>query len=264
MEKAWVAELFERVRKRNPLVHNITNFVAMDISANLLLAAGASPAMVHAEEEAADFARISDALVINIGTLSPSWVAAMVAAATAARDAGKPWVLDPVGVGATAFRTATVHRLVALRPTIIRGNASEILSIAGAEGGGKGVDSRANSDSARAVAQRLAADLGTVIAVTGAVDYVTDGQRTFAIAGGHPLMTSVTAVGCAATALVGAFVAVESDAVRAAAAALGTLAVAGEIAAEGAAGPGSFRVRLLDTLATLDTATLTARLRLTV
>lgn len=262
MEKAQVIDLLERVRARNPLVHNITNFVAMDISANLLLAVGASPAMIHAEEEAGGFARISDAVVINIGTLSPTWVAGMVAAVTAARDAGKPWVLDPVGVGATAYRTATVHDLLKHRPTIIRGNASEILSIAGAEGSGKGVDSGADSNSALGVAQHLAADLGTVIAMTGVIDYVTDGRRTIAIAGGHPLMTKVTAVGCAATALVGAFVAVESDAVAAAAAALGVLAVAGEIAGEGAAGPGSFRVRLLDVLAGLDAATLTARLRL--
>ena len=137
-----VFSALEDLRARRPLVHNITNYVAMSVSANVLLALGASPAMVHAAEEVEDFVAISDALAVNIGTLSPPWVAAMRAAVMRARALGKPWVLDPVGCGATAYRTQVAAELAALAPTVIRGNASEILNLSGQVGAaGKGVDS---------------------------------------------------------------------------------------------------------------------------
>ena len=242
----------QRLRERVPLVQSITNYVSMDVTANALLAIGAAPAMVHAAEEVEEFVGIAHALVINIGTLSPPWVEAMRLAADRAVALGKPWVLDPVGAGATRYRTDTARELSEGRPTIIRGNASEILAVAGAANATRGVDSAHASSDAVESARGLARQLGCVVAVTGAVDYVTDGARTLSVSNGHPLMTRVTALGCSATALVGAFAAVHADALVATAAALGTLGVAGEIAARDADGPGTFRWKLLDALYLLD------------
>ncbi|HET7228864.1 MAG TPA: hydroxyethylthiazole kinase [Longimicrobium sp.] len=250
--EAWKA--LSRLREITPLVHNITNYVAMDVSANALLAVGAAPAMVHAQEEVEEFVSISHALVVNIGTLSPAWVDAMRRAADRAVQLGKPWVLDPVGAGATKYRTQTARDLAGRRPTVIRGNASEILAVGGGVEGTRGVDSAHGSDDALAAARALAGRLGCVVAVTGAVDYVTDGTRTLAISNGHVMMTRVTALGCSATALVGAFLASHDDPVFATAAALGVIGLAGEIAARGAAGPGTLRQRLIDALYALDEA----------
>ena len=251
-----------RVREKTPLVHNITNYVAMDVTANVLLAAGASPAMVHAEEEVEDFVRISAALVINIGTLSPAWVRAMIRAAEAAGAAGIPWVLDPVGAGATPYRTGVAGDLARMGPAVVRGNASEILALAGAGGRTRGVDSTDPSEAARQVAQELAAELGCTVAVTGAVDYVTDVESLLADDNGHPLMARVTALGCSASALVGAFIAVERSPMDAAAQALGIFGLAGEIAARGAAGPGTLRVGILDALHTMDEAAIANGVRI--
>jgi hydroxyethylthiazole kinase len=248
---AWGA--LERLRQAGPLVHCITNYVAMDVTANALLAIGASPAMVHAGDEVEEFVSISSALVVNIGTLSGPWVAAMERAADRAVALGKPWVLDPVGTGATAYRTRTARDLSGRRPSVIRGNASEILSLAGEVGGTRGVDSTRGADEASGVARELARGLGCVVAVTGATDYVTDGTRTLAVAHGHPMMTRVTALGCALTGITGAFLAVEPEPLLAAAYALALFGLAGELAASGAIGPGTLRVRLMDALHVLDT-----------
>jgi hydroxyethylthiazole kinase len=242
----------ERLRASAPLVHCITNYVAMDVAANALLALGASPAMVHAEEEVEEFLGIAAALTVNIGTLSPPWVASMRRAADRAAALGRPWVLDPVGAGATRYRTDVAGDLARRGPSVVRGNASEILTLSGEVGGTRGVDSTRGADEARPAAEALARTLGCVVAVTGAVDYATDGRRTLAVHHGHPLMTRVTALGCALTAVTGAFLAVEPDPLHAAAYALAWFGVAGEAAAEGAAGPGTLRVRLLDALHTLD------------
>jgi len=252
--EVWTA--LRRLRERTPLVHNITNYVAMDVSANALLAVGAAPAMVHALEEVEEFVAISHALVVNIGTLSPPWVEAMRRAADRAVQLGKPWVLDPVGAGATRYRTQTARELAAKRPTVVRGNASEILAVGGGVEGTRGVDSAHGSDDALASARALASRLGCVVAVTGAVDYVTDGRRTLSISNGHEMMTRVTALGCSATALVGAFLASHEDPVFASAAALAVIGLAGEIAARHAAGPGTFRQHLLDALYAMDEAAL--------
>lgn len=255
-------ETVRRVRESTPLVQNITNYVSMDIAANALLALGASPAMVHAEEEVEDFVGIASALVVNIGTLSPGWVRAMVAAADRAVALGKPWVLDPVGAGATPYRTAVARDLSRRSPTVIRGNASEILALAGKSAATRGVDSVHESESALDVARNIASDLGCVVAVTGAVDYITDGSRVLSVANGHALMTKVTALGCTASALTGACLAVEGDPVRAAAHALAILGVCGERAAATSTGPASLRTHLIDGLYTLDRASLeSARLR---
>jgi hydroxyethylthiazole kinase len=257
---AWSA--FAAVRRESPLVHNITNYVSMDVAANGLLAAGASPAMVHAVEEVEDFVAIASALVVNIGTLSPPWVEAMERAADRARELGKPWVLDPVGAGATPYRTGVARTLARRWPTIIRGNASEILALVEEGRAGKGVDSAHGSDEAREVARALAGELECVVAVTGSVDYVTDGETVLAVDNGHPLMARVTALGCTASALAGAFAAVEPDPLRAAAYALGVFGLAGEVAARESPGPGTLRWRILDALHTLDERTVMEGVRI--
>ena len=199
------------VRERAPLVQCITNYVSMDLAANVLNAAGASPAMVHDPRESGEFAGIAGAVVANIGTLSPSWVDGMLAAVRVARDAGTPWVLDPVAVGATTYRRESVDRLLEQAPTVIRGNASEVLTIATRTAGGKGVDSDASLEQVREHADDLARRAGAVVAVTGAEDYVTDGVREpIRLRGGDPRMPLITALGCSVSALVGACCAVRS------------------------------------------------------
>jgi hydroxyethylthiazole kinase len=246
----------EAVRGEAPLVHNITNYVVMNSTANALLAIGASPAMVHAPEEAAEFAAISRALVVNIGTLSDAWVAAMRLAIESARRAGVPWILDPVGVGATSYRTRVATELAGLEPAAIRGNASEIRALAGAAAATKGVDSTESSDAALDAARELARSQGTVVVVSGATDYITDGEQLRAVRNGHPMMARVTGMGCTATAICGAFLAVEPDAVRATTHAMAVLGVAGELAAARSMGPGSLQVALLDALYGLDASNL--------
>ncbi|WP_035366167.1 hydroxyethylthiazole kinase [Pseudodonghicola xiamenensis] len=253
--------LLSRLRAEPPLVQCITNFVAMNIAANVLLAAGASPAMVSDAEEANEFARIAGALTVNIGTLSAPFVAGMRTAIEGAQAAGRPWVLDPVACQATALRRRTAADLLALTPTIIRGNASEILALAGEDSRGQGVDGRDSVETAEAGARHLAETSGAVVAVTGEVDFVTDGTRAVRIAGGSPYMPLNTALGCSLTGLCGAYAAVADDPFDAAVGALAHYAVAGSRAHEGAAGPGSFGVRFLDALHGLAPGALDAEAR---
>lgn len=249
------------LRAESPLVHNIANFVAMDLAANVLLAVGASPVMAHAREEVADMVAIAGALTINIGTLDPDWVEAMHLAIDRARKLEKPWILDPVGAGATPYRNEVLKALVKKKPSVVRGNGSEILALMG-KSAARGVDSANASVEALDAARDLAKKTGGVVAVTGAVDYVTDGTQLAAVDNGHAMMGRVTATGCALTALVGACVAVTGEAFEGTLHALAIYGVAGELAARDADGPGSFRVRFLDRLAGLDKASLLGRLRL--
>jgi len=255
-----IARLHDDVRAKRPLVQNITNYVAMTISANVLLALGASPAMVHAAEEVEEFGRFTDALVINIGTLQPSWIEAMALAAATVGKAGRPWVLDPVACGATTLRTHAATQLLALKPAIVRGNAGEIMALAGASAdGSKGVDSLQGSDAAIVAAKTLARASGAVVAVTGETDYVTDGTRVTAITGGHALMPLSTAIGCALTATVGAFATIAPP-YEAAVGALAAYAAAGSLAGERCPrGPGHLPAELCDALYGLDAATIAAR-----
>jgi len=244
----------EAMRAARPLVQNITNYVAMTISANVLLAVGASPAMVHAVEEVDEFVAISSALVINIGTLSPQWIEGMRRAAKQAVALGKPWVLDPVGCGATKFRTDFAVEMSRAGPAIIRGNASEIMSLAGAAGaGGKGVDSTASSDAALEAGKALARASGAVVAITGETDYVTDGDTVVAVTGGSPLMPLSTALGCALSATVAAFAAVRPP-FEATVAALAVYGAAGAAAAARVTGPGHLPAELCDALYGADSA----------
>ncbi len=259
--QVWAA--VEAIRQRRPVVHNITNFVVMNTTANALLALGASPVMAHAEEEMADMVDIASALVINLGTLSKVWVSAMFKAAERAATRGIPIVLDPVGAGASRYRTDTACELAtATPPTIIRGNASEIMALCGDHTRTKGVDSTEASRDALAAAHTLHASLGSVVCVSGETDYIVGGQKTFRIANGHPMMTRVTGLGCTATALCGAFAAVTLDPAQAAAQAMAVMGIAGEMAAEKAEGPGTLQLHFLDALYRLTKADVSQRLRL--
>lgn len=237
------------IRERAPLVLNITNYVVMNTTANALLALGASPVMAHAIEEVEEMVGLAQALVINIGTLSSPWIAAMVAAGKEAGRRGIPVVLDPVGAGATRFRTDTALRLIAeARPTIIRGNASEIRSLVRSGAATKGVDSTYGTDEVADEARALARSAGCVVSVSGAVDLIVDADRVSRVANGDPIMTRVTGMGCTASALTGAFAAVNPSPRDAAEHAMAVMGVAGELAAARADGPGSFQMHFLDAL----------------
>jgi hydroxyethylthiazole kinase len=245
------AENLRRVRDRKPLVHNITNFVVMNYTANALLACGASPVMAHAAEEVEEMVSLAGALVLNIGTLSPPWIQAMLKAGKRANARHVPVILDPVGAGATRLRTDSAKRLIeGLSIQVVRGNASEILSLAGDKSGSstKGVDSVHTVDQVSERAVALAKELRTTLAITGAVDLVTDGERSCRVMNGHEMMRHVTGTGCTATVMIGAFLAVDPNPLDAATTGLSYFGLAGEKAAAKASSPGSFQIALLDAL----------------
>ncbi|MDB5751252.1 MAG: Hydroxyethylthiazole kinase [Ramlibacter sp.] len=258
------------VRERAPLVHSITNLVVINLNANVLLAAGASPVMAHAHEEVADMVGIAQSLVVNIGTLDAYWIQSMDLALRAATKRGIPTVLDPVGAGATPYRNQAIEQLLdAAAPTVIRGNGSEIMSAAGAAIRTRGVDSSAGAADALGAARALVERTRGVVCVSGATDHVVDAHgRWSRLSNGHAWMTRITGIGCSATALVGAFCAIQPDAWRATTSAMALLGVAGEIAAERAAaagqGVGSMQALLLDALQLLEPSQFERRLRLEV
>jgi hydroxyethylthiazole kinase len=256
-----VAQDLAALRQASPLTHCITNVVVANVTANVLLATGASPAMVHAPEEVADLAAVAGGLLVNLGTVTAEQGEAARIAVRTANEHGVPWVLDPVAVGPLSMRTALARELVAERPAVVRANASEVLALAraagiaevGAGGEARGVDSTAGPEAALAAARGLAAETGAIVAVSGPVDHlVSPDGSVVRVPGGHELLTRVTGAGCALGALVAAFLAVAPDPLRAAAAAHAVLAVAAERAASGARGPGSFAVGLLDELSRVD------------
>lgn len=246
-----VAGLAALVRERTPLVQCLTNTVVAGFTANVLLALGASPAMVDIPDEAGPFAAVAAGVLVNVGTPRAEQRVAMVEAATAATDAGTPWVLDPVAVGTLPVRTALARDLLALRPTVVRGNPSEVLALAGVGAGGRGVDSTAGPEAALDAARDLARACGGVVAVSGPVDLVTDGDRVLRLPYGDPLLTRVTGGGCALGAVLAAFASVGTDRLETTAAAIAVYTIAAEEAARRCAGPGSFAVAFLDALATV-------------
>ncbi len=247
--KKTVIDNLNKVRSQSPLVHNITNYVVMNNTANALLALGASPVMAHAAEEMEDFIKIDSALVVNIGTLSSYWIKSMKDAMSYASENSKPVVLDPVGAGATAFRTETVKELLEVSvPAVIRGNGSEIMSLRNAAVKTKGVDSSASATEAVSSSKEVAAELGCVVCVSGETDYITDGKEVLTVKNGSTLMARVTGMGCTATAVTGAFAAVDEDPLTAAFSAMAVMGIAGEIAAEKATGPGTLQLHFLDAL----------------
>lgn len=251
-DRSWpepaIRDALAQLRRRRPLTHCITNFVAMDLTANALLAIGASPAMVLAREEVEEFAELAGSLVVNVGTVTTDSAQAMRAAVAAAEAAHTPWVLDPVAVGPLRLRTELCVELLERRPAIVRGNGSEVLALAGQATGGRGVDSVAGSAEAVPAAMELAERTDAVVAVSGAVDQITDGRRVVRVPGGHELLTLVTGTGCALGALMAAFLTAADSPLEAAVAASAVLAAAAERAAVAARGPGGFRAALLDEL----------------
>jgi hydroxyethylthiazole kinase len=252
------------LRERRPLVHSITNYVVMNETANALLALGALPVMAHAREEVEEMVGLAGALVINIGTLSPPWVEAMLAAGKAANARGIPVVLDPVGAGATRYRTEAARRILdEVDVTVLRGNAGEVATLVGVDAEVRGVESIATAGDPAELAREAARALGLVASVTGPVDHVSAGDRVVPVANGHELLAAVTGTGCMSTAITAAFLAAKpAEPLEAAAEALAAFGVAGEDAARDATGPGSFHVGLYDALAALDPASLDERARI--
>jgi hydroxyethylthiazole kinase len=246
-------------------VHQITNYVVMNETANATLALGALPVMAHAREEVEEMVGLAGALVLNIGTLSSAWVEAMVAAGRAANTAGIPVVLDPVGAGATRYRTDTAKRILTeVDVTVLRGNQGEIATLVGVAADVRGVESVGAGASPDELALLAGRNLGLVASVTGVVDHVSNGERSFAVANGHALLATVTGTGCMSSAITGCFLAAKpAEPLEAAAEALAAFGVAGEDAAREAKGPGSFHVGLYDALASLDPATLDERAKIT-
>lgn len=260
---ARIGLLLARLRERRPLVHHITNAVTVNDVANVTLAIGAAPVMAVAPEEVEEMVMAAGALALNIGTLTAQAIEVMLKAGRRANASGIPVILDPVGAGATAFRTAQSLRLASeIRLTCVRGNAGEIAALAGRAGGVRGVDATGRVEAVDRLAADLARRTGATVAATGPVDVLSDGTRDVRIENGHPLLARITGSGCMATAAVAAFSAVEPDALAAAASGLVCFEIAAECAAETARGPGTFRSALLDALAALDAPTVLARTRL--
>ena len=255
-------ESLRAIRERKPLVHQITNYVVMNETANATLALGALPVMAHAPEEVEEMVGLAGALVLNIGTLSSYWIEAMLAAGWAANQRGVPVVLDPVGAGATAFRTETARRILEeVDVAVLRGNAGEVATLVGVAAEVRGVESAAAGADAAELAREAARSLGVVASVTGPVDHVSDGDREAAIANGDPMLATITGTGCMSSAITGCFLAVAVSPFDAAVEALVAFGAAGEDAARDARGPGTFHVNLYDSLAALDPETIDARAR---
>ncbi len=264
MDTGLIWNIVCEIREKSSLVHNITNFVVMNNTANGLLALGASPIMAHAEGELEELLGLASALVLNIGTLSEAWGASMLRAASHAARAGLPVVVDPVGAGASELRTNFALELIRLagKRLMVRGNASEILALAGGAGHTRGVDSASPTDAALPAAEELAARRGCVVVVSGARDLVTDGRATWLVHGGHAMMQKVTGLGCTASALVAACAGVADSLPAAGVAGMAIMSAAGGIAAAKSAGPGSLQVNFLDALYNLSESDLGNQIRL--
>ncbi|MDD1690385.1 MAG: hydroxyethylthiazole kinase [Methanoregula sp.] len=252
MKKQQIADLFSLVREKRPLVHHITNYVTVNDCANITLCAGGAPVMADAADEVVEMAAIASVLVLNIGTLNPVQVESMEMAGSMANERKIPVILDPVGVGATQYRTKTARRLLdKLDIAVLKGNAGEIGVLAGAEAKVRGVDSHGLSGDPVTIAQEYAQAAGLTIAISGATDIITDGKHTLLVENGHPMMGSISGTGCMAASVTGVFSAESKDRVLASAAAFAAFGIAGERAAAAARGPGSFKTLLFDELAAL-------------
>ena len=246
-----MTSILYKLKKEAPLVHCITNYVAMNISANTLLAIGASPAMIHTPEETAEFAKIAGALTINIGTISPHWLRGMKNAIESAKSNNVPWVFDPVAHFATPFRNELALELLSLQPDILRGNASEIIGLTGNQSAAKGVDSKDEVDAAENAAKKIAVDHKSIVIVTGVTDLITDGKQVIRVEGGSNIMPKVTALGCSLTCLLGAFVAIE-DPLKASLSATTIFSLAGKRAHKISKGPGTFAQNFIDQISLIE------------
>ena len=264
--KSYTAQLLKSMKKSSPLVHNITNFVVMNSSANILLAVGASPVMAHCIGEVEEMTSMANALVLNIGTLDETWVESMILAAKTANAKNIPVILDPVGAGATRLRTEMTRKIIQeAKISVLRGNASEILSLVSDEVHTRGVDSSLTINHEMIdTAKKIGLEMNCIIAISGKNDILTDGITTFRVSNGHPIMTRVTGIGCGLTAVVAAFCAAsDGDFLSAAAAAHGFYGLCGDLAYESCQGPGSFFVRFLDLLCSVEEKEITSHLKIT-
>ena len=263
MKNKKFSDIFADVREKHPLVHHITNYVTVNDCANVTISIGASPVMADAPEEVCEMVAVAGALVLNIGTLNKGQVESMILAGGMANDRQIPVILDPVGAGATRFRTRTALRLLdELKITILKGNAGEIGVLAGAEADVRGVDSCGMIGDPVKIAKKFADMSGITVVVSGATDIVTDGKSVLLVENGHPLMGRISGTGCMAASVTGAFAAVSDDPVIASAAALAAFGVAGEKAAAYTHGPYSFKTALFDELAALTPEDLASRARI--
>lgn len=250
--KESVIRTFKEFKLNPTLVHSVTNYVVMNNTANALLAIGASPIMSHAQPEQADMIQIISSLVINIGTLDEYWVESMLLAAEQANLQNKPWVLDPVGAGATPYRNEVLSKLLEKKPTIIRGNASEIMSLASVNIQSKGVDSNNSSDEALQAGIQLSKEIGAVVCISGAKDYIIYHDKIATISNGSPMMAKVTGMGCTASAIVGAFAGLGKDPFLETLTAMAVMGVAGDLASDIAIGPGTLQLHFYDALYNLN------------
>lgn len=253
----------ELIALKRPLIHNITNYVVMNNTANALLAIGASPVMIHAPEEVEEMTALASALVINIGTIESAWLEAMISAGKSANLNNKPIVFDPVGAGAIKYRTEASKRIIEeCKPSIIRGNASEIMALCSKDVKTKGVDSTTTSNLALDSAKMLAKMSGSIVVISGDVDYITDGHNVEQVKNGDAMMERVTGLGCTATAMVAAFAAINNNMLAAATHAMAVMGICGEIAASKSKGNGSLQVNFLDEMYMLNKETIQKTLRI--
>ena len=251
------------IRKQSPLIHNITNYVVMNNTANALLAIGASPVMAHSVDEVVEMTNIASSLVINIGTLEALWVEAMLIAGKTALNKSTPIVFDPVGAGATSYRSKVCKQLIEeCKPSIIRGNASEIIALSDTQAQTKGVDSTNASDSALDSAKTLAYKTKAIVVISGETDYITDGINVETVKNGNPMMAKVTGMGCTATAIVATFAAVNKNLLEAATHGMSVMGICGEVAAAHSQGNGSLQVNFLDTLFNINEEVIRKNIRL--
>lgn len=264
MENQIIQNL-QTVREKNPLVHNITNFVVMNNTANTLLAIGASPVMIHAHKEIETIVDISNSLVINIGTADDYWAESMLSAAKKANQINKPWILDPVGAGISTFRNDLLKELLTYQPTVIRGNASEILALDLFNNiQGKGVDSSHQSNQALQAAQNLNQKFGSIVCISGASDFVVANHQIVEIKNGHEMMTKVIGLGCSATATIGAFIGLNENPFPETISGMSIFSLAGELAQQKSNGPGSLQMNLYDILYNLSEEEIRSHLRISV
>jgi hydroxyethylthiazole kinase len=249
-----VAEIFTKIKEQKPLVHQITNFVVMNDTANITLHIGALPVMAQAKEEMNEMTAIAGALVLNIGTLQADWVESMKLAGKRANELHIPVVFDPVGAGATSYRTKTsLDLLENLKISVLRGNSGEIGVLSGTGGEVKGVESIGSVKNPELVAKTLSEKYGCAVAISGKRDIIADSKNVYYVDNGHELLTTLTGTGCMATSVIGAFCAVEKDYILAAASGLAVYGLAAELAAKKAKGPGSFKVAFFDAVYNLTT-----------
>ncbi len=250
--RSYTWELLSRIRETSPLIHNITNFVVMNSSANILLALGASPVMAHSIKEIDEMTGMASGLVLNIGTIQENWIPSMIKAAKIANQNNIPVVLDPVGAGATLFRTRTVERILKEAGiSVIRGNASEVFSLTAPDVKTRGVDSSLSMSTEIAdTARRIAVAHNCIVAVSGEEDFITDGRESFRVSNGQALMTRVTGIGCGLSAVTAAFCAVaeKKDLLHSTAAAFGYYGLCGDVAIKHHDKPGGFYIAFLDAL----------------